>query len=372
MTVKFSAIPSSANIHTMSSPSFFMHRPKQHLYAPIPSGVLKQMEPAHSTEYFQTRNVQFYQLRNVYVVAEGLVFDEAGVVFLESITQHSQLEIEAASKALSELKTMAMPKRISGPPCVLCVKRGATNYGHWLMEMLPKAFLARQEITNTRLRFIVPEAIGQLAGVIEDTLRLIGISEQDVIRFTANLSGAEAVFFEDLIVISNLTEHGIYMSPLVMDCMETLGRTVLAGPHRKIFVLRPDGSGRQFSNEDQFRVFLQCSGFHLVDTSVLSFSDQVATFKGASHVAGAMGAAMTNIAFCRPGTSISMFAPANMPDTFYWFLSGLRQLSYDEIRCAPFGPVRGISSWDIDLLLPQDCLARLIDLPRNTNQSTGL
>jgi capsular polysaccharide biosynthesis protein len=372
MTVKVRAIPGSANIHTVSSPSFFMQGPRQHIYSPIPSEVLSHMRPAHSTEYFEPRTVRFHHLQNVYVVAEGLVFDENGAVFLETVTQHSQHEIEVASKALSQFRSMAAPKHVIGPSGVLCVKRGSSNYGHWLMEMLPKAFLAKREITNTVLKFIVPESTGQLARVIDDTLRRIDINERDVIRFNATLNESEAVFFENLIVISSLTEHGTYMSPLVMDCMEALSQSIPADCHNKIFVTRTPGAGRRFENEEQFRVFLECSGFHLVDTSALSFSEQVATFKGASHVVGAMGAAMTNIAFCRPGAAITMLAPASMPDTFYWFLSGLRHLSYEEIRCAPSGGIRGVLSWDTDLILPRDCLVNLLDRPNVTSLAAGV
>ena len=41
---------------------------------------------------------------------------------------------------------------------------------------------------------------------------------------------------------------------------------------------------------------------------------------------------MTNIVFCKPGTSVVSLVPANFPDTFFWFIATHRSLDYMEIR----------------------------------------
>ena len=42
-------------------------------------------------------------------------------------------------------------------------------------------------------------------------------------------------------------------------------------------------------------------------------------------------------------------APGNMPDTFFWFISGLKGLRYYETRCPQSGPVRGVMRWDTNI-----------------------
>ncbi len=74
-------------------------------------------------------------------------------------------------------------------------------------------------------------------------------------------------------------------------------------------------------------------GYHVLRPEGLSFGQQVAAVRDARVVAGALGAAMTSLAFARAPAQALLFAGAEMPDTFFWFLANLFGHRYREVRC---------------------------------------
>jgi hypothetical protein len=41
---------------------------------------------------------------------------------------------------------------------------------------------------------------------------------------------------------------------------------------------------------------------------------------------------MANIAFCKPGATVTLLFPAMFPDVFFWFIATHKRLNYTEIR----------------------------------------
>lgn len=41
---------------------------------------------------------------------------------------------------------------------------------------------------------------------------------------------------------------------------------------------------------------------------------------------------MANIAFCKPGATVTLLFPAMFPDVFFWFIATHKGLNYVEIR----------------------------------------
>jgi len=151
----------------------------------------------------------------------------------------------------------------------------------------------------------------------------------------------EPMYFEDLLVVRGLTRHGTYMSPLsIMATNEMAKRTASAWGtmpgrgHDKLFVRRVPGwrRGRELHNEDEVYQRLSARGFFAIEPGTMSLDQQIAVFSRASHIVGVAGAAMTNIAFCRPGTKVTLLFPGAFPDTFFWFIAQHKKLDYLEIR----------------------------------------
>jgi hypothetical protein len=81
MTVQTQDISDASRLLAMPSPSFFMTRPKLHIFSPIPEDVIVKMQPAWGADYFEARTVEFHMVQDVFIAAEGLVFDKVGNLF---------------------------------------------------------------------------------------------------------------------------------------------------------------------------------------------------------------------------------------------------------------------------------------------------
>lgn len=295
----------------------------------IPPAVLEAMSPGWFAGNFAEQKIHVVKLFDVYLTGEGLLFNSEKDVVLESITQYTEDAIIAARARV--LAASDCP--VEWGKAVLLRKRGDANYGHWFVETLPKLWIAEQ-YTDLDV-CVVPGIGGPMRSVIDTSLALSGASHRIMKH-----NDAEVIFFKQLIFVHGLTNHGTYMSPLVFS------KTDMIAPRRpqvrKLFVSRK-GAARDLFNEEEVINRLLPFGFEIVHPGHLTLRDQIDIFSTATHVVGVMGAGMTNIMFCAPNTRIVNIAPASFPDTFFYFISLHRKLSYKEIRGRNVGNGEG---WD--------------------------
>ena len=343
------ALPDDSLILTLTSPGFDAAYPRLVNGDMIPDSIRQVMEWAWSTPRFPERPVRVARLADVWVAKEGLVFDRDGNLYRETVTQHSEAEIDQAHDAvlasMRHWEEMGWDADREGP-VLLCKKRGIGNYGHWMMEMLPKAHLVHDRLPELGLRFLVAHAPEHLSNSMAFSLSMLGI---DLARTI--VADDTPRRFADLLLVDGLTEHGGYMSPLVLDTADALALDVASAGVERLFVTRRSTGVRRIVDEDALTAHAEACGYQVVEPGLLDLPRQIALFKGASRIVGVMGAAMTNIAFAPPGARVVNLTPAGMPDTFFWFIATLRGLDYTEIRCRPTGPIRGNMPWDTDLML---------------------
>lgn len=341
-------IPDRAIMRRIVSPPFTATYPEVWHPERIPSSVLRAVEHSWKRAYFPARQVTISLLEDVIVAAEGLVFTQTLDLLEPSITAHSVQQIECArTEVQASLKDGTLP--ILDGTIALCKKRGGHNYGHWLMEILPNAFLVYRYLGDS-VRYIVQATGDQLGQVMKDSLSQFAISPDAIVA-----ADDRPVAIKQLLFVDGLTTHGSYMSPLVMECIEALSSGIEADGPENLLVLRDGMPSRRFVNEAELRDLASRRGYCPVDTAGMSLLRQIACFKAAKRVVGVMGAAMANIAFSPLATNVINLAPASMADTFFWFISELRGLQYIEVRCEQSSPTRGPAPWDTDLILaPED------------------
>ncbi|MBK3733623.1 DUF563 domain-containing protein [Azospirillum brasilense] len=341
--------PDGSDILTLASPAFDAAYPRVVNRELIPQPILQSMEWAWNTPRFPERPVRVLRLADVWVAKEGLVFDREGNLYRETITQHSAGEVEQAHAAVLAAMEQGGVEAAADGPVLLCKKRGIGNYGHWMMEMLPKAWLVHQHLPALSARFLVAHVPGHLNDSMAQSMAMLGIDLSRTI-----VADDAPRRFADLLVVDGLSEHGGYMSPLVLDALDALAGGVPAAGAERLFVTRRATGFRRVVGEDSLIARAQTLGYTLVEPGVLTLPQQASLFKGARKIVGVMGAAMTNIAFAAPGARVVTLTPAGMPDTFFWFIATLRGLDYTEVRCPQSGPVQGVMPWDTDLLLSAD------------------
>lgn len=337
--------PAGTRRIAVASPGFAAAAPVVHAPDRIPHGVRAVLDSVWTRGPFVPGEIEVFRVPHAYLAGEGLVFDDALDVVAGAVTDQPPHRIDQARAGLVDAIASGSVMERDGP-LVLCVKPGLANYGHWLVEMLPKADLAMRVFPGEPLGMLVPDVEGGMRTVVADSLARLGVPSGRVIP---GLRTPERV--RDLIVISGLTIHGHYMSPLVFRTLNTLASGIAPLPgHERIFVRRRVPAYRRIWNERAICDVLLARGYAVISPEDHTLERQIAMFKGARQVIGTASAALTNIAFMKAGTEAAIFYPASMSDTFYWFIAQHRRLDYRDIRCEEVGPRHTHLAYDRDVM----------------------
>ena len=303
--------------------------------------------------YRDDRTMSVHRLRDVYVVEEGLIFDEHGAVFAPSTVKFSEAAIHEAYCGLKAQLDHAALHRYYGPH-LLCGQAGLSNYGHWLVEILPMAYVAREIIPQDDWRVFIPKVYPWMQAVVRDSLDLLGVHSSRCVEGAGGVA-----WFEELIVVSGMTEHGKFYLPVTAECLQIIASDVPADGSEKVWVSRL-GEQRSFQYEAELNERLQASGWRVILPREMSLRQQIAACAGARFMAGVNGAGLTNMAFMPPGGRVTSFVPAHMPDLFFWALASNAELAFHDVRCSTLPAEDTTIAWDVKLTLTADEVIHLI------------
>ncbi len=195
----------------------------------------------------------------MFVAYEGLVFDSEGALYRPSITQHSAGETGWATEQVRAAIAEGGVD-VHDLPLVLGVKRGAGNDGHWLMEMLPRLHLVLDRLRDPTIGLLLHNVSDpQLGEVMQTSLRRLGVADTRV-----RVAGPWPVRVRAVILVEGMTEHGIYVSPLVRDCHERLLHGVTGLGHERVFVARGAGFRRNFADPEHVDGLAREQGYHIL------------------------------------------------------------------------------------------------------------
>ncbi len=274
-----------------------------------------------------SKTIALHRLQNVYCALDGLVFDRDLNVFTPTVAQYDAAVVGLAREQVAAAISSHTVLRYDGA-AVLCGKIGLSNYGHWLVEMLPIAFLTRPDILFQGWKVFVPNVYDHMGTVIGDSLSLLGIPADSV----AQHDGRPA-WFQELVVVSGISEHGSYYLPVTADCLQELAAQPPSDGSEKVWISRV-GEARRLQHEGELQAILKADGWRILHPGRMTLWEQIAACKGARHVAGVDGAGLTNAGFMATGGQVTSFIPGIMPDLFFWTLAVNRGLHYHEVRCA--------------------------------------
>jgi capsular polysaccharide biosynthesis protein len=247
---------------------------------------------------------------------------------------------------------LEMPPRPDGRTRVLLKQTWDANYGHWMIDALPKIGLLEGQLDLADCAFVVNEREegSAMRRVVLDSLALAGVAEEQV-EF---LWQGQAHRFAEIVVPGTISRHPVTKTPFAIRFLESLAEQVEAGEQKRIYLSRNGGDRRRLVNEDAVMERLAPLGYHLVRPETLSLREQIALFKGATHVIGNMGAALTNLAFSPAGVSVLTLATQTMPhDYFYDILCHKEGARYRGLQGRAVGdekPGMG-SDFEVDLEL---------------------
>jgi capsular polysaccharide biosynthesis protein len=203
----------------------------------------------------------------------------------------------------------ARPDSISGS-AILLSTRADINWFHWLIETLPKLFIADSSI-DPGVPLLISSRIPPSA---KESLALL--SQRQVIEF----DDMKGVTLDELHIVSpvifNPDTLNMWLSEnsnqLNKDAITALRTTVLERllPAEndslypdKLFVARRTGA-RGLVNGLSIRRMLRRRGFVSFEPETKSFADQVLAFNKARTIVMVGGASMANLIFCQNGAKV--------------------------------------------------------------------
>lgn len=211
------------------------------------------------------------------------------------------------------------------------------NYGHWIVECLPKVAILAEHYDVTKLKFIVTRhsilpPIRRMRQVCIDSLAVYGIQPEQIVWL-----GREAVEVERLLYALPLTVHPWIKAPRTVQILEEVGAKVAKGSNgpRRIYSSRASAGRRRLVNESDIVRVMRDFDVAVVDPGVMSFADQVRAFAQAELIIGNFGANLTNAVFAPRGVTMFVVASRSMGDNFFWDLTNLKSGKYFSLHGAP-------------------------------------
>ncbi len=213
------------------------------------------------------------------------------------------------------------------PRAALFTDSVASNYAHWLTEVLPRVALYAKSIGSRDTPLIVDAGLHsnlyESLSVVLGEARTVYLLPQDRRVFVRQL---------DVVTPSGYVpyaprppkrtghSHGIFSAEAlwaVRDACKHLMSHPGTSLGKRIYVRRNSGV-RKLLNDQQVSNLLVSAGFTIVAPEEFSFSEQVRIFSQAEFVIGATGAAMANLIFCPPGSKMHVLI-AQHEDMPYWY-----------------------------------------------------
>ncbi len=233
-------------------------------------------------------------------------------------------------------------RRFTSKPVVLLKQRWDLNYGHWLVESLPRLALVQHAYDLADCTFMVGDAGAAMARVYSDSLELAGIRPEQIVA-----TDDAPCHIERLIYPHPLTVQPWVKAPLALAFLEKMRDGVGAsnqGRPDRLIVVRSPQSRRRLLNQERITAVARKHGFEPLSIEGLDFKGQISAFSGAKFIIGSLGAELTNICFSPRGVALLGLSPSSMQDDFYYDLACLKAGRYFSLHGSAAGGSGGLDS----------------------------
>ena len=214
---------------------------------------------------------------------------------------------------------------------------GDGNYYHWIIDALPRLLLYKIFDVNNERQLLT----GNIAHSFQkEILKVCKIPLERCIQCQYPETVSIKQLYLPLLGPQNRTFQPSY-SALYAALHNNFGRSIFRDFKteswkpgeigKKIFLIRGSGSHRMVINETEVAQKLYEKGWIIIDCAKLSVSEQVKTFNQSQFIIGSHGAALANISFCRPRSSILEIAFPHWSPPYFQSISKHRDLRYTQM-----------------------------------------
>lgn len=247
----------------------------------------------------------------------------------------------------------------------------ASNYAHWLTEVLPRIMLFCTDdrfsgvpiVVNDGLHKNIMESLFLVAGADREIITL-PIGRALAVNELYLTSAVGYVPFERRKNKLSGHSHGVF-SPWAFEILRTylnaLGqkKEEEAWPE-KIFLRRNSGA-RKVTNAAELEKLLVAQGYVVVEPEKLTFLQQIQLFSHAQKIVSPTGAALANAIVCKPGVQVAILMSKHEDMIYRYWINLLGPL---EIRvCYILGSIVENHNLGIhgDFAVDADCINDLLE-----------
>lgn len=240
---------------------------------------------------------------------------------------HGRTLIDPKSSRIRWLLHDKVPESI--PVAAIFVDACASNYAHWMTEVLPRIamFCADERfygvpiVVNDGLHENIMTSLFLVAGAEHEIISLpIGRALAVDELFLTSVAGY--VPFEQRTTKLCDHSHGMF-SPQALELlrrnMDTFEEKADGQGLPEKIVLRRNSGVRKLINSAEIEQFMVSRGYVIIEPEKLTFLQQIQLFRNAKAIFASTGAALSNAIFCRPGTQVAvLMAKHNHMIYRYW------------------------------------------------------
>jgi hypothetical protein len=251
-------------------------------------------------------------------------------------------EIGVRLRRKLQLRSLLPPQeRITGALCSLVDSRQwSGSYYHWFLDCLPRLIAADHHTKRhgEPVRVIVPTTLNSWQ---EESLHLLGITPE--LRISHRLGGWRCLWIDRLIATVSHRWQRRGDAPFdavspwaIQQLAARLNQATpipTAGSPKRIYLSRRGAPTRHVANEEAVMALLEPHGFVVVQNEQLSLGEQIALFRGATHIVAPHGASLTNLMHAQGGSVLELFQEGHgiRPDFFQ--LACINHLNYYHAVC---------------------------------------
>lgn len=281
----------------------------------VPQNWRSTISPILNRQFAELPAAQIARLANCVVFGNGFVAASDGRQITETLKPSGPEDFSRKGASIITEK------------CFLARKHGDSNFGHWLVELLPRVVEALKTPGFSDCYVAIPRGPKEMLPMRMRTLEWIGVPASRVIPINN-----DPTLLSDVSVISSNSIHShTHHAEGILAVRAGALRAVHARPgSSRLYVARRSSLRRRILNETAALDVLQRHGFEVIYPEDYSIDKQVSIFSNADLVVGASGAALTNIIFAPQSCRVLSMMPNYGMEFFFWDIANIigQEFSY--------------------------------------------
>jgi hypothetical protein len=231
-----------------------------------------------------------------------------------------------------------------GEYCLLTTPMSPGNYYHWILEILPRLSLLEEFHQLENIPLIVHK---NLKGYQKESLEIIGMPKERVVYLDNGYYQVDKIYYPSYLgkISSTPKENVSWVRKNLLNKYYPQE----CSSKNYVYISRRDAGGRRVLNEEEIVEFLKPIGFEIVVPGKMSLKEQITTFRSAQIIISPHGAALANMVFAPPNSTIIEMIPEtkNQIDGSYNNLANSCGHQYAFLT----GSIPGLKMTDIEEIL---------------------